>query len=67
MRRRMGRYAAHDDLGAELLTEAGARAPAIAWARAHHRPEGWAATGIPPQVCRALAAADGEPVQTIKG
>ena len=32
-----------------------------AWAGAHHRPDRWGATGIPPAVCRALAAADGEP------
>ena len=61
-RARIGRYVAHDDLGAALLRER--RAPArrwSAWAGAHHRPERWAATGIPPAVCRALAAADGEP------
>ncbi len=59
-RARLGRYAAHDDLGAELLRGAGARPAVAAWAGAHHRPERWAATGIPPGVCRALAAADGE-------
>lgn len=67
VRGRMGRYAAHDDIGAQLLTEAGARAPVIGWAAAHHRADRWASTGIPPQVCRALAAADGEQVPAIRG
>ena len=61
LRARMGRYVAHDDLGAELLARRGARPEVAAWAGAHHRPARWAATGIPPAVCRALAAADGEP------
>ena len=60
---RMGRYVAHDDLGAALLRDMGARAEVAAWAEAHHRPERWAGTGIPPAVCRALAAADGESTQ----
>jgi len=60
-RARVGRYAAHDDLGADLLREAGARPAVIAWAGAHHRPDRWGPTGIPESVCRALADADGEP------
>jgi HD domain len=60
-RARIGRYAAHDDLGADLLREAGARPAVIAWAGAHHRPDRWGPTGIPESVCRALADADGEP------
>jgi hypothetical protein len=60
LRARMGRYAAHDDLGAEMLRAAGARSEVVAWAGAHHRPPRWAATGIPETVCRALAEADGE-------
>jgi hypothetical protein len=62
VRGRMGRYAAHDQIGSELLTVAGARPALIAWAEAHHRPDLWDSTGIPPEVCRALAVADGEPV-----
>ena len=58
---RIGRYAAHDDLGADLLRRSGARPAVVAWAGAHHRPPRWAATGIPASVCRALADADGEP------
>ena len=61
LRARVGRYVAHDDLGAELLRRAGARAEVAAWAGAHHHPLQWPHTGIPPAVCRALAAADGEP------
>jgi hypothetical protein len=62
-RARMGRYVAHDELGAERLRRAGARPEVAAWAGAHHHPSRWAATGIPGPVCRALAAADGEPAQ----
>jgi len=60
VRARFGRYAAHDDLGADLLQAAGARPVVVAWAGAHHRPDRWASTGMPENVCRALAAADGE-------
>lgn len=60
VRARMGRYAAHDEIGAELLTGAGARPAVIAWAGAHHGPDQWDSTGIPLRVCRALARADGE-------
>jgi hypothetical protein len=62
VRARVGRYAAHDKIGAELLTVARARPAVIAWAGAHHRPGLWSSTGFPPGVCRALAVADGEPV-----
>jgi hypothetical protein len=62
VRGRMGRYVAHDDVGADLLTVAGARPAASAWAAAHHRPELWDSSGIPTRICRALARADGEPV-----
>jgi hypothetical protein len=61
VRARIGRYAAHDDVGADLLRLAGARPEAVAWAEAHHRPDRWRTTGIPPGICRALAIADGEP------
>jgi hypothetical protein len=60
IRSRIGRYAAHDDLGAELLGSAGARPEVAAWAAAHHRPERWHDTGMPESVCRELAEADGE-------
>jgi HD domain len=67
VRARMGRYVAHDDLGATRLQDAGARPEVIAWAAAHHRPDRWAGTGIPLAVCRVLAAADGEPVRDEDG
>jgi len=57
---RVGLYVSHDDLGARLLAGAGARPEAVAWARAHHRRELWPGTGIPLEICSALAAADGE-------
>jgi HD domain len=60
VRTRIGRYAAHDDLGADLLRAAGARPEVAAWAGAHHRPGRRRDTGIPEIVCRQLAAADGE-------
>jgi hypothetical protein len=56
-----GRYVNHDELGAQRLLAAGARPEAVSWAAAHHRPGRWDATGIPPAICRMLAAADGEP------
>ena len=57
---RMGRYVAHDEVGAALLRARGARPEVAGWADAHHRPERWSRAGIPPAVCRALAVADGE-------
>jgi putative nucleotidyltransferase with HDIG domain len=56
-----GRYVNHDELGAQRLRAAGARPETVSWAAAHHRPGCWDATGIPPAICRMLAAADGEP------
>jgi hypothetical protein len=57
-----GRYVAHDDLGAAVLEAAGpgVRPEVIAWARVHHRPEQWAVSGIPADICALLARADGE-------
>jgi hypothetical protein len=57
-----GRYIAHDDLGAGRLAAAGpgVRPEAVTWARVHHRREQWTASGLPPDVCEVLAAADGE-------
>jgi hypothetical protein len=57
----VGRYANHDELGSVRLREAGARPEAVAWAAAHHRRDLWPATGIAPEICERLAAADGEP------
>ena len=58
----IGRYVTHDELGAQRLRRAGARPEAVAWAAAHHRRPRWPATGIPPEICEILAAADGEPL-----
>jgi HD domain len=57
---RFGAYVAHDDRGAARLEAVGARPEAVAWARAHHRPELWCATGIPADLCEILAVADGD-------
>lgn len=62
VRARIGRYAAHDELGADLLRQRGARPEVVAWAGAHHRPECRSGSGIPLEVCSALASADGEPL-----
>ena len=37
---RVGRYLCHDEIGAEMLAEAGGDAPTTAWAREHHLPPG---------------------------
>jgi putative nucleotidyltransferase with HDIG domain len=60
MSNRIGRYINHDEVGAERLKAAGARPETVAWAAAHHRPDRYATSGIPPEICAALAAADGE-------
>lgn len=56
----VGVYVNHDERGAKRLAAAGARPEAVAWARAHHRPDLWRRTGIPPEICALLARADGE-------
>lgn len=55
---RLGRYLHHAGIGASLLRAAGARPEVAAWAAVHHEPTRWAEGGIPPDVARALAAAD---------
>ena len=60
MSNRIGRYINHDELGAERLKAAGARPETVAWAAVHHRPERYGTSGIPPEICVALASADGE-------
>ena len=57
--RRCALYVFHDQLGADRVKIAGGRIEAALWAEAHHRPAIWDATGIPPAVVVALAAADG--------
>ena len=56
--RRVGLYLRHPELGATRIRVAGGREEAARWAAAHHRPEAWGATGIPPAVVDALVAAD---------
>ncbi|MGH9250634.1 MAG: HD domain-containing protein [Acidimicrobiales bacterium] len=52
----VGRYLCHDEIGAELLVDAGSDALTIAWAREHHlRPERWT---VAAEVGAALKAAD---------
>ncbi len=57
----IGRYVDHDERGARLLEQAGARREAVEWAAIHHRPARWPGSAVPPEMCRVLAAADGEP------
>jgi len=58
--RRARAYLAHADVGARLLADAGARPETVAWAAAHHDPARWPTALVPPEVCEALARADGE-------
>jgi HD domain len=53
---RVGRYLCHDQIGAEMLAEAGGDALTIAWAREHHLPpERWT---VAAEVGVVLKAAD---------
>ncbi|MGH9113109.1 MAG: hypothetical protein ACRDZN_12555, partial [Acidimicrobiales bacterium] len=53
---RVGRYLCHDDIGADLLADAGSDGLTVAWAREHHMPpERWT---VPTDVARALKDAD---------
>ena len=65
MPNRIGRYIAHDDRGAARLETAGARREPVVWARIHHRSESWPESGIPADICAALARADGEKVNSV--
>jgi hypothetical protein len=53
---RVGRYLCHDEIGAEMLADAGGDALTIAWAREHHLPpERWT---VATEVGAVLKAAD---------
>lgn len=53
---RFGRYARHDEIGAQMLLAAGSDPLTVAWAREHHLPQGdWT---LPIVVASALKAAD---------
>ena len=53
---RLGRYVEHDQIGAALLTAAGADPSTATWAREHHLdPDRWT---LPADLASALAAAD---------
>lgn len=58
--RRFGLYLRHGEVGAGILRVAGARESAAAWAAVHHLPERWSEVPFPPEVCMALALADGD-------
>jgi hypothetical protein len=60
--RRVGLYLHHDEIGETAVLVAGGRPEVAAWVRAHHDPTRWGSTGLPMEVCRVLAAADGERV-----
>ncbi|MBW3649671.1 MAG: HD domain-containing protein [Actinobacteria bacterium] len=53
---RLARYLRHDAIGAGLLADAGAHPLTVAWAAEHHQPP--ATWTVPPEVGRALKAAD---------
>ncbi len=54
--RRVGLYARHAEVGADMLERAGSDPLTCAWAREHHRPED--AWSVPPKLGRALRDAD---------
>jgi hypothetical protein len=57
-RARVGMYLTHDNLGAQLLEQAGSRALTISWAKEHHlQPARWT---VDARVGTALKAADGD-------
>jgi putative nucleotidyltransferase with HDIG domain len=60
-RNAIGRYVSHDDEGARLLEQAGARREAVEWAAIHHRAALWPGSAVPIEICQVLATADGEP------
>lgn len=51
-----GRYAAHDEIGGEMLAAAGSDPLVVAWAREHHRPP--ADWSVDPALAGVLKAAD---------
>jgi hypothetical protein len=51
-----GRYAAHDEIGGEMLAAAGSDPVVVAWAREHHRPP--ADWSLDPGLAGVLKAAD---------
>ena len=58
--RRVGLYLRHAELGADRIRLAQGPEEAARWAAAHHHPDDWDATGIPPEVLTALDAADND-------
>lgn len=57
-RRRLGRYRAHDEIGAAEIRSAGGPEAAAVWSELHHRPEQFSGSAIPPDVVMVLDAAD---------
>lgn len=55
---RLGRYLRHPEIGADLLRAAGSDRLTSAWAASHHRPEAGWDPAVPPELGRALKAAD---------
>jgi hypothetical protein len=58
LRRRIGVYLAHGEVGAALIRRHGGREETAAWAEAHQTHSGGPAPGIPAEVASALIAAD---------
>jgi hypothetical protein len=56
--RRVGLYAQHPRLGADMIRVAGGSEEAAQWAAAHHTPEAWDTVAIPRPVVDVLVAAD---------
>jgi hypothetical protein len=58
--RRVGFYLRHAELGADRIRLAQGPEESARWAAAHHDPEVWESTGIPPDVITALDEADND-------
>jgi hypothetical protein len=58
VRRRVGLYLCHPELGARRIRACGGHEEAAQWAGAHHHPDQWPDLGIPPPVVEALHEAD---------
>jgi len=62
LRRRVGAYLLHPEVGADLIRASGGRSEVAVWAGAHHRRSDWESLdGMPAAVAVVLAMADGEP------
>lgn len=61
LRRRVGSYLLHPEVGADVIRVSGGRSEVAVWAGAHHRQQDWGSLdGVPSEIARVLGVADGE-------